>query len=165
MAHFLITQLQFAKQQWLAGHIGLKPEDAHKRVGQSNSISWMVAHLAAFDQKLWWEQRGGNPALNDMVKQCSYGQPASIPDFGGSMAVWQTIQDHIDPILLAITAEDLGKPHAPQRNTYENTGTLILRQTWHYWYHLGEMQSIRQALGHKNLQQYVGRIPFEAQWT
>jgi hypothetical protein len=36
------------------------------------------------------------------------------------------------------------------------------RITYHYWYHIGEIQAIRQMLGHKDLPEYVGDIESEA---
>lgn len=35
---------------------------------------------------------------------------------------------------------------------------MLMRQTWHYWYHLGESQAVRQLLGHTDLPGYVGRM-------
>jgi hypothetical protein len=42
--------------------------------------------------------------------------------------------------------------------TTETAGTKVLRTTYHYWYHLGESQAIRQLLGHTNLPTFVGDI-------
>jgi hypothetical protein len=39
---------------------------------------------------------------------------------------------------------------------------MIRRVTYHYWYHTGEIQSIRQLLGHKDLAAFVGAIDSEA---
>jgi hypothetical protein len=36
------------------------------------------------------------------------------------------------------------------------------RLIYHYWYHIGETQAIRQMLGNKNLAEYVGDIEKEA---
>ncbi|MEM7799317.1 MAG: DinB family protein [Chloroflexota bacterium] len=160
MAHLLIEQLRFTKQEWLRGHVGLSAEDAQKRLGHSNSISWMVAHLADFDQAIWIVQRGQRPPVSEAVTACAYGQPASVPSFDEMMAAWHAIQDEIVEIQEAVTADDLNRPHGTNRvPAHENLATLIWRQTWHYWYHLGEMQAIRQALGHENLAQFVGSIP------
>ena len=49
-----------------------------------------------------------------------------------------------------------GKPHR------ESVGTLVRRMTYHYWYHLGESQAIRQMLGHTDLPGFVGAIGAEA---
>jgi hypothetical protein len=41
-------------------------------------------------------------------------------------------------------------------------GSLLLRITYHYWYHLGENMAIRQLLGHTDLPEFVGNIDDEA---
>jgi hypothetical protein len=33
---------------------------------------------------------------------------------------------------------------------------------YHYWYHIGEVQAIRQMLGQTNLPEYVGEIEEQA---
>src|SRR4029453_1663083 len=38
----------------------------------------------------------------------------------------------------------------------ETPGTKLLRTTYHYWFHLGESQAVRQMLGHKGLPTFVG---------
>ncbi len=38
----------------------------------------------------------------------------------------------------------------------ENIATLLLRNTYHYWFHTGEAHAIRQLLGHRDLPQFVG---------
>jgi hypothetical protein len=44
----------------------------------------------------------------------------------------------------------------------QNLGTAMLRLTYHYWYHIGEVQAIRQMLGHHNLPEFVGEIEQQA---
>jgi hypothetical protein len=39
------------------------------------------------------------------------------------------------------------------------------RITYHYWYHIGEIQAIRQMLGHQDLPVYVGNIEKQAPYT
>ena len=41
-------------------------------------------------------------------------------------------------------------------------GNLLQRVIYHYWYHTGENQAIRQQLGHARLPQFVGNIDDEA---
>ena len=38
----------------------------------------------------------------------------------------------------------------------ESVGTMLLRNTYHYWFHTGEAHAIRQGLGHGDLPQFVG---------
>ncbi len=78
--------------------------------------------------------------------------------------MWQAAVDAVDPyldslttpILLTYLTRDNGQP------VDENLGTMIRRTTYHYWYHLGESQAIRQMLGHAGLPVFVGDIGDEA---
>ena len=163
--HPLIEQTQFMKKKWLEGHVDLSAADGIKRMGNANSISWMVGHLAGFDQAVWLERPLGI-VLNEAVKACGYMQPASTPDLNEMLEAWHAIQKHVNTVQNQLTAEDMLIHPGPEGNkSPENLGTLILRQMWHYWYHLGEMQGIRQAMGHENLAQYVGGIPKAYHWT
>ena len=75
----------------------------------------------------------------------------------------QTITKSADPYLDSLTTELLltdlllnGEPVGQSR------GSTLRRITYHYWYHIGEIQAIRQMLGHANLPEYVGDIETEA---
>ena len=70
---------------------------------------------------------------------------------------WRPITEAGDPFLDSLTTEMMptyltgtGEPDG------ETIGTRLLRTTYHYWYHTGESQAIRQMLGHTNLPQFVG---------
>jgi hypothetical protein len=72
-------------------------------------------------------------------------------------AVWRTITstadrylDTLTPALLQTYLERNGKPLP------ENVGTMLMRNVYHYWFHLGEAHAIRQLLGHPDLPQFVG---------
>jgi hypothetical protein len=39
---------------------------------------------------------------------------------------------------------------------------MLQRVTYHYWYHIGEGQAVRQLLGHAKLPQFIGNIHVEA---
>jgi hypothetical protein len=39
-----------------------------------------------------------------------------------------------------------------------NIGTMLRRSTYHYWFHTGEANAIRQLLGHANVPEFVGDI-------
>ena len=38
----------------------------------------------------------------------------------------------------------------------ESIGAILRRNTYHYWYNLGEAHAIRQMPGHTDLPQFVG---------
>ena len=162
--HPLVEQTQFVKQKWLDGHKKLSTDDGIKRMGHANSISWMVGHLAGFDQAVWLERPRGI-VVSEAVKVCGYGQPASTPDLNEMLDAWHAIQEKVNEVQVELKSEDLlVHPGPPGNQSPENLGTLMLRQMWHYWYHLGEMQGIRQAMGHEKLPQYVGVIPAKYLW-
>jgi hypothetical protein len=35
---------------------------------------------------------------------------------------------------------------------------MLLRVTYHYWFHTGEAHAVRQQLGHPDLPQFVGNM-------
>jgi len=44
------------------------------------------------------------------------------------------------------------------RRDPESVGTMLYRNTYHYWFHTGEAHAIRQMLGHGELPQLVGNM-------
>jgi hypothetical protein len=44
----------------------------------------------------------------------------------------------------------------------QSVGSALRRLTYHYWYHVGEIQAVRQMLGHVGLPEYVGDLETEA---
>jgi hypothetical protein len=91
---------------------------------------------------------------------CGFGKPASNPPLDAMWAAWHAITQASDNYLDTLTSELLqthfvidGKPHP------ENIGTVMWRVTYHYFYHLGESQAVRQLLGHTGLPQFIGSIP------
>ena len=73
--------------------------------------------------------------------------PASQPPFAEAMVLWRASCDEADVWLHATTKESLQRPFTSPLG--ENGGTLIVRNIFHTWCHLGEISSIRQTLGHR----------------
>lgn len=159
MTHKLVQHLWFAREKWLTGYEGLSAEDAVRRHGLANSPSWMVGHLAFFEQLTWCELAQGKTVIEE-VKAYGFGLPATTPLLDKVIKAWQQIMPVCDDYLKTLTDDDMttflkfpnGQPF------WDDIGTTILRHTWHYWYHLGEMQSLRSAMGHENLGPYIGGI-------
>jgi hypothetical protein len=42
---------------------------------------------------------------------------------------------------------------------------MLYRNIYHYWYHIGESQALRQMLGHRGLPDFVGALHTEAPYT
>lgn len=158
MPHYLVDQLRFAKEAFIEGLEDLSAEDAAKHVGRANSISWMIGHLAEFDQYIWLTVAQGK-TLYASLAQFGYGEPATTPLLTDVLKIWHEVDALVAPYLGTLSTEQIdGHLTIDGEPSRENVGTILLRQTWHYWYHLGEAQTIRQGLGHKDLLQYVGRL-------
>ncbi len=138
---------------------GVSAEDACRRLEPMNCISWIVGHLA-YQENLYWVLRAqGRELFPELQKQVGWGQPASTPILDEMWNVWRTITAAADAYLERLTGDLLqtrleweGKPLP------ENIGTMLLRNTYHYWYHLGEAHAIRQMMGHPELPQFVGNM-------
>lgn len=157
MPHLLVTQLRFARREFVRGLAGVSEADAIRRVEPLNCLSWMVGHVAT-QENLYWVRLGQGlklaPDLNNLV---GFGKPASTPPLAEMWAVWHTITQAADAYLDTLTPEGLvAFPALSGRPWDENVGTMLLRNIYHYWYHIGEAAGVRQALGHTQLPQFVG---------
>ena len=156
-SHPLVTQLRFARSEFLRCLDGVSPEDAIHRFEPMNCISWIVGHLANQENAYWVLVAQGRevaPGLNDLV---GFGKAASTPPLDEMWEAWRMVTEAADEFLDTLTSRDLqthmewrGKPRP------ESIGTMLYRNTYHYWNHLGEAHAIRQMLGHRDLPQFVG---------
>jgi uncharacterized damage-inducible protein DinB len=164
MIHPLVLQLRFTRSEWLRALDGLSEEDATRRLLPSNSISWIVGHLAWQEQRYWLtysQQTTPLPHLNETVAN---GKPATVPTLAQSMEDWRTIIGLADPYLDTFTTQTLESPIELGR--WKTTvGSLLLRVIYHYWYHIGEIMLIRQQLGQTDLPQFVGDLDDEAPYV
>lgn len=157
--HPLVTQLHFARASFLACLENVPPDDALKRVKAMNCLSWTIGHLANQEQRYWVQAAQGRvllPQLNDLV---GYGRPASTPPLTEMWGAWHTVTQEADRYLETVTSDVLeGYFEAPGKRYPESVGTMLLRNIYHYWYHIGEARTIRELLGHSDLPEYVGNM-------
>lgn len=163
MTHPLVDQLRFARSEWLHGLEGISEEDGACHLGPMNSISWTVGHLAWHEQRTFLHRPQNIilfPQLNELF---AYGAPMNTPSLKEMLEIWSTVTKAADPYLDSLTTDILltdlllnGEPVGQSR------GSALRRITYHYWYHIGEIQAIRQMLNHAGLPEYVGDIETEA---
>jgi hypothetical protein len=69
----------------------------------------------------------------------------------------------VDPILDTLDTPGLEAwlPRTRQPRT-RTVGSTVQRVIYHYWFHVGEIISIRQILGHRDVPEFVGDIDGEA---
>lgn len=163
MAHPLVEQLRFTRSEFQRALTGVTDEEARQRFMPMNSISWIIGHLANQEQRYWLMFAQGQALVAPELAAVGSGKPASTPPLDEMWQAWHAVVQATDPFLDRLTASDLldfmsidGKPHT------DNTGTMMQRVIYHYWFHTGESQAIRQLLGHTNLPTFVGDIGGEA---
>jgi hypothetical protein len=157
MPHLLVAQLRFARSELVRCLDGISAEDAIRRIEPMNCISWIVGHLANQENTYWVlvaQEQQLAPSLNELV---GFGRPASTPPLDEMWAAWRTITsaadrylDTLTPALMQTHLTWQGKPRP------ESIGTMLQRNFYHYWFHIGEAHAIRQMLGHPDLPQFVG---------
>jgi hypothetical protein len=159
MTHPLIDQFRFTRGEWLRGLEGVSEADAARRFAAMNCISWTVGHMAWHEHRYWLERAQAEvlyPRLNEIY---AYGAPASTPALTEMLAIWRRVSARADPFLdLLTTATLLGDLPLNGKASGQSVGSALRRITYHYWYHTGEIQAIRQMLGQTNLPEYVGDI-------
>ncbi|MCA9898823.1 MAG: DinB family protein [Ardenticatenaceae bacterium] len=159
MTHPLVTQLRFARSEFVRCLEGLSDDDAQKRLLPMNSISWMIGHLANQEQFYWVYLGQGKAVEPNLYELVGTGRPATTPPLPDMWQTWHAITAAADEFLDALTAEQL-TTYMVQGETKarETTGTMLLRNIYHYWFHTGEAHAVRQQLGHKDLPQFVGNM-------
>lgn len=168
MPHPLVLQLRFTRSEFQRALKHVSAEDAVRQFEPMNCISWMIGHLAWQEQTYWLTQAQRlTPAPE--VDVCASGQPACTPPLDEMWAAWHTITQAADPWLDTLDSAAL-ETHtlrriAPYTPYKESIGTRLRRTTYHYWYHTGESQAIRQLLGHTRLPSFVGDIGEKAPYV
>jgi DinB superfamily len=152
--HPLVTQLRFTRREWVRGLKAVTPEEGARCFGPINPIAWMIGHLAWQEQLYWLERAQGRIVVSE-VKQCGYGKPLTVPPLDEAWAWWRAVIAAADPYLDSLAGTQLTQRWKRERSP-ETPGTKLHRTTYHYWFHLGESQAIRQMLGHTKLPDFVG---------
>lgn len=163
MVHPLVDQFRFTRSEWLRGLAAISDEDGARHFGPMNCISWNVGHLAWHEQRSWLQFAQGKiifPHLNEVF---AYGAPMTSPSLSEMLDIWQQVTQAADPFLDGLTTETLQTDLLRNgKSVGQSLGSAMRRITYHYWYHLGEIQAIRQMLGHPNLPDYGGEIETQA---
>ncbi len=156
MACVYVSQLRFARSEFERCLAGVAAEDALRQIAPMNCLSWIVGHTANQEHRYCVVRAQGKdlaPGLNDLV---GCGSPKSTPPWDEMVSLWHRIVAAEDVCLDCLTPELLRDELYLEGRPPQNIGGLLLRNVYHYWFHLGEAHAIRQVLGHSNLPQFVG---------
>ena len=159
MVHPLVEQLRFTRAEWLRGLEGVSDEDGARHFGPMNCISWTVGHLAWQEQRYFLERSQGKVLFPEVNRTYAYGAPMCTPALSDTLRIWHDVIRANTPYLEALTTTALQEELPLEgRPVGQSIGSAMRRMTYHYWYHIGEIQGIRQMLGHTSLPEYVGDI-------
>jgi hypothetical protein len=163
MTHPLVDQLRFTRREWRRGLEGLSEDEGARHFGRMNCASWIVGHLAWQEQGYWLYRAQGQVLYPQLQPIYAFGAPMSTPSLAESLGLWQHVTLAADPYLDGLTTAGLQAQLLFEGQAVgQSVGSALRRMTYHYWYHTGEVQAIRQMLGHTELPQYVGEIEEEA---
>ncbi len=108
MAHPLVTQLRFARSEFVRCLEGVSDEDSRKRLLPMNCISWMVGHLAAQEQDYFVFFPKGKVPHPQLNVSHGFGQPAVTPPLADMWQVWGDVTEAADTFLDTVTKDQLG---------------------------------------------------------
>jgi hypothetical protein len=155
--HPLVTQLCFARNEFRRCLEGVTDEDARKRPSPMNCISWIVGHMANQENRFWVIRAQGIDVAPNLNNRVGYGQPASTPPLGEMWGLWSAATATADLYLNTLTPKILQTHFIIDGKLFpESVGTMLMRNLYHYWFHIGEAHAIRQILGHTDLPEFVG---------
>ena len=121
-----------------------------------NSIGWIVGHLAWHEQYYWLTRAHGEILIPELIDLVGFNTPASKPPLKKMISCWEKITLASDEYLIGLKKEDLlNHMDVKGKELSFNIGTMISRVIYHYWYHNGEMQALRQIMGHSDLPDFV----------
>jgi len=89
------------------------------------------------------------------VKNFAFGKPLAVPALDEAWRWWRAVTTAADAYLETVTGAMLTR-RWKRDSSGETLGTRLHRTTYHYWFHLGESQAVRQLLGHTKLPTFVG---------
>ncbi len=147
-AHPLVAQLRFTRGELLRCLEGVSDEQARQRLLPMNCISWMVGHLASQEHFFWVMAAQGRMVAPDLYDLVGTGKPASTPPLEEMLSTWRLVTAAADPYLDTLTPAILETHLSFEGQALpESVGTMLSRNLFHYWYHIGEASAVRQMLG------------------
>ena len=161
--HPLVQTQQFARSEFERCLNGLIDEEARFRQtkadgSQMNCISWIICHMA--HQEWLFFVRGPGGPENERLAPFATGAPACVPTLTDALDIWGEAKRAADEWLSQAGDAEFERTADAW---FENLGTCLMRNTYHYWVHAGEVTAIRQMLGHPEIMlvgQMRGRLEY-----
>jgi hypothetical protein len=158
----------FSLAEFERGLVGLTDEEARVRQAKAdgtrmNGISWIVAHVAS----QWLAAQSRSVSEGPAETRRRYGfrsedpTPPSLAEARELLALAKQGLGWIEAADDVVMAR-VGAPGATV-TAAESVGTFMLRTVLHTWLHTGEINAIRQMLGHAEIP-FVGTMVDHLEW-
>jgi uncharacterized damage-inducible protein DinB len=153
----ILNQLRFARSEFQKGFKGVSEEESRRRFMPINSIAWIVGHLAWHEQNFWLKRAQGIIPYPRLDEVTASGKPPVDVSLKEMADLWLAVIKASEDYLTKLSKDELMENLVINgKELPANIGTMMTRVTYHYFYHIGEMQAIRQLLGHQELPSYIG---------
>jgi hypothetical protein len=169
-----IQLASFALMQFQHGLQGLTEEEAQVRLkkadgSQMNAISWTVGHVCwqwirlatrvALAQGKHEGSEDPYPMLRERVRQFQSGSQDPTPPtlqyamdlLRDTTEVTKWLIDVDDDVMSTIQWGNDPRDGGVVKGVPETLGTSAIRNTLHTWFHIGEINAVRQMLGHEEI--------------
>ena len=94
-----------------------------------------------------------------MIRGEMYTSVHKIKNYVIALPVRRTVECTVAKLLSVCRVRSKTNVHQWEgKPIEENIGILLLRNIYHYWFHLGKAHAIRQMMGHSDLPVYVGNM-------
>jgi hypothetical protein len=159
MAHPLVTQLWFTRGEFVRCLNDVTPQEAVIQVRNMNCLSWIVGHLASQELFLWLESAQGINLVPGLHEKVGYRSLPTTPSWVDMWNKWNEITNSADNFLSTLEVDNISLEFSEKGvQPHEDIGRSLLRNIFHYWFHIEEAHAIRQTLGHENLPKFVGDL-------
>ncbi len=159
MKHYLVTQLEFARDEFQRVMQGVSSGEGERVLPPFNSLSFMVAHMAVHEHTMWILMGQQRKLYSSIGSRFGSGAEASVPQWDEVWQIWHHVTREADSYLASITDDMLDTPLVYRDQPMQEVlGHTLLRVINHYWFHIGEAHGLRQALGHQDIPDFVGEI-------
>jgi hypothetical protein len=155
---------RFALSEFERGLEGLTDDEARMRLpkgdgGEMNSISWTAGHIAWHWGRVRWmaTDEPYDPALDQFANGSPDPTPPSLERARHFLAGAAEGADWI------ASADDALMARVSPEKSRESVGTALMRVVLHTWFHAGEINAMRQTLGHPEIV-FVGRLLGSLEW-
>ena len=149
---------RFALSEFRRGLDGLTDDEARVRMRKAdgtemNAISWTACHVAGH-----WLHRP--PELH----RYRFGSDdPTPPPLSEALSLLENARAFMESWVPTASEELMLRIPPGNVTGGENVGTALMRATLHTWFHTGEINAIRQMLGHPEIP-FVGQMRGNLEW-